>query len=41
MIMQNQRFITISLSMLLFLMFSLYVRSALPRFRLIDVQNFV
>ena len=40
-VIQNQRFITISLSMLLFLLFSLYVRSALPRFRLMDVQNFV
>ena len=40
-ILQNQRFATIAISMLAFLMFSLYVRSALPRFRLIDVQNFV
>ena len=40
-ILQNHSYFFISTSILLFLIFSLYVRSALPRFRLIDTQNFV
>ena len=41
MILQNHSYFFIAVSMLLFLMFSLYIRSALPRFRLIETQNFV
>ena len=40
-ILQNHSYFFIAVSMLLFLIFSLYVRSALPRFRLMDTQNFV
>ena len=36
MILQNHSYFFIAVSMLLFLMYSLYVRSALPRFRLIN-----
>lgn len=40
-ILQLDSIISHSLGMVLFVIFSLYVRAALPRFRLLDTQNFI